>query len=858
MAARVSGWLNGTLLAGQGWLSLLLLWLTLILFSVTLPWQNADWGISLPPFFWVAVLGLLAGLFLSQMGGRALWRHCLGALTGAAVSIGAVATTLPEGGWLDRVGQLTDRVGLWFQAAQEGWSNNDMIVLVLLLAAVSWALGYLGPWCVLAWRKSSVLVLLGGVLILEGLYYIPQPATIFVIYLWASLMLVMHLSLTPRDNPSGLRPAHHLGIVALGALLVLLVWQVPVPQVLLKGGDLWTKVPPWREIVNRSHELFPVLSTARGQEQATDSDTLSWGNALTFGGAIQRTGDILFEVKGPPMAAGSGRWRAKVWDVYTSEGWQAEEQVVASADATKTGRDTVYKSRQEVTQTIELLVRTDILFATGQPLEASLPAQKERPAPLVYAIHIPGESWKEDAWPYDVKDAAGQLRQAARSGELSVSKITRYLPSGFKTVGLELDGSNIVAVKIQKDPAPVADISALRVPYILRPPTEYTVTSSISVAGASELETSNAPLPDWVRERYLALPLTVPTRVLELAARITYGLKTPYDKAIAVQTYLRKLTYRQDIQAPPPGTDPVDYFLFTSKAGYSQYFASAMVVMLRAADVPARLAVGFVSDEYDVATSVYEVRDTHAHGWVEVFFPEYGWVDFEPTPGWLVTPASLQGSAGLPNSGAGAGLATGAAPGAETELDEEGLPRIIRPIDSGQPLPAASGSSPAVPSPTATGPATGRPGGSAQTPSPTPQAAVPGAAPAGAPAPSPIPTAFPTALMGIAVSIFLGLALYLGWRSWSAKGDEGELYAKLCRMATWGRLRPQPWLTPREYGNRLAAALPSQGNAVHLIVDTYGQWLYGKRGGSQEGRQQLRAAWLSLRRELLRRIFRPW
>ena len=109
-----------------------------------------------------------------------------------------------------------------------------------------------------------------------------------------------------------------------------------------------------------------------------------------------------------------------------------------------------------------------------------------------------------------------------------------------------------------------------------------------------------------------------------------------------------------------------------------------------------------------------------------------------------------------------------------------------------------------------------------------------------------------------ALSLLLAVLLYLWWRSWSARGDEGELYSRLCRLATWGRLRPQPWLTPLEYGNRLSAALPSQGNAIHVMVETYGRWLYGKREGSQEARQQLRGAWLSLRGELLKRIFRPW
>lgn len=869
MAARAGVWLNEALLWGQGWLGLLLLWLSLILFSATLPWQNAEWGVSVPPYFWVAISGLLVGLFLSQMGGRALWRHGLGALTGAGITIGMVATTLPEGGWLERVGQVIARTRLWSVAAREGWSNNDLIVLVLLLTAVSWLLGYLGPWCVLVWKKAFILVLVGGVFILEGLYYIPQPASLLVIYLWASLMLVMQLSLTPRDNPSGLRPAHHLSLLAMAGLLVLVVWHVPLPQGLLKGGDLWTKVPPWREIVRSSERLFPVLAISKSQDQAPNPNEVTFGNTLAFKGPIERIGNILFKVEVPRGSPAQGRWRASAYDVYTSQGWLSGEQSVP-ASKLETAEEASFQSRQEVTQTIELLVRSDLLFAAGQPLSASLSAEAESPAPLVYTISLTSEPQEDQKLPADVEAAAAQLRQAASSGVLSASQISSSLPPGFKTVGLELKGSSIAAVKIQREPPPAADVTALRTPYLLRPPTEYTVTSSVSQATANELAASNAPLPEWVQEHYLALPPTLPQRVRQLAASIilTSEAHSAYAKTVAIQDYLRQLTYRQDIKAPPLDMDGVDYFLFISKAGYSEYFASAMVVMLRSVGVPARLAVGFVSDELDPENTdpektVYVVRDSHAHGWVEVFFPEYGWVDFEPTPGWLIQPPSGETSTSQYWFSIGGSTGTGN-PWDEPEFDVDGQPLSTRSTDGTSSLAGVPGSPYAAATPTAsaTGPQAGQPGGPTQTPPSASTAAVPGSSPAGATAPTAAPSTaaalFPIALLGVVLSLLLALSLYVWRRSWSAKGDEGELYTKLCRLASWGHLRPQPWLTPLEYANLLVAALPSQGNAIHLIAETYGRWLYGKRGGSQEARQQLQGAWLSLRKELLKRIIRPW
>ena len=120
------------------------------------------------------------------------------------------------------------------------------------------------------------------------------------------------------------------------------------------------------------------------------------------------------------------------------------------------------------------------------------------------------------------------------------------------------------------------------------------------------------------------------------AAELTVGKDNPYDKAVAISDYLRSetFTYSQDIEAPPRDADGVDHFLFETQTGYSDYFASSMVVMLRAVDVPARLAAGYAPGEYDPENDVRVIRDHDSHGWVQVFFPEYGWIDFEPTPRW--------------------------------------------------------------------------------------------------------------------------------------------------------------------------------------------------------------------------------
>ena len=108
------------------------------------------------------------------------------------------------------------------------------------------------------------------------------------------------------------------------------------------------------------------------------------------------------------------------------------------------------------------------------------------------------------------------------------------------------------------------------------------------------------------------------------------------DKALAIETFLRDtggFTYSQDIKSPPSDGDSVDWFLFDTKIGYSDYFASAMTVMMRSVGVPSRMAVGYASGEL-IEEDYRSIKDSDSHGWTQVYFPEYGWIDFEPTPKW--------------------------------------------------------------------------------------------------------------------------------------------------------------------------------------------------------------------------------
>ena len=165
------------------------------------------------------------------------------------------------------------------------------------------------------------------------------------------------------------------------------------------------------------------------------------------------------------------------------------------------------------------------------------------------------------------------------------------------------------------------------------PEETYLVTSSVSLAKGEDLRAAGEDYPTWALAKYTQLSPTMPQRVSDLAQRITGDAPTPYDKAKAIETYLKTMTYNLEIDPPPFNADGVDYFLFEQKEGYSEYFGSAMTVLLRTQGIPARLVTGYTVGDRVEDHDVFIVADSHSHAWSEVFFPNYGWIPFEPTPG---------------------------------------------------------------------------------------------------------------------------------------------------------------------------------------------------------------------------------
>lgn len=330
----------------------------------------------------------------------------------------------------------------------------------------------------------------------------------------------------------------------------------------------------------------------------------------------------------------------------------------------------------------------------------------------------------------------------------------------------------------------------------------YTVTSLVSVADKQTLRRVTGPYSDYVKSKYLQLPSTLPQRVKTLAHQVLDNIPSAYDRAEALETFLRSppYSYSAQVKATPPGKDPVDYFLFDLKQDFCEYFASAMVVMLREVGVPARLVEGFTTGTYDSAANAYVVREQDAHAWVEVYFPQYGWIEFEPTPS---QPPFPRPDAAVPNSDGSTGPAGGDISGDGSDPD--------RPNRAEDELNADDGSG----------------GFSGDT--------VVAAVRAIDPRPALGFLAFLLVLLALAVVRF-------NWR-FRRYGPIESAWGKTRLLASYVGYPPHPSQTTYEYASSLGAAIPDTQDSVQSLAKARVLERYSPQGADDDAREAAVTAW---------------
>jgi transglutaminase-like putative cysteine protease len=570
--------------------------------SVARSLEVANWADGLTMLAGIGLAALLTGALFARVAWMPpLLAHLLAALLGVVFVIQRIspiigAQAAAEFGaakaqrlttWGDFAAEIALRTLIWLRTLQAGGRGEDIALFVLTLASMIWGMGYVTGWLVFRHQRTWIAVALqAGVILINYTYAWPKPTGLFFVFLIAALLLIayQHIDRNQRlwrstriEFPDFLPARVILASFLTFVFLVIATAFLPNRPDNEHLARLWRTIrTPIVALREEWQEAFSTINAPPGSTGAFLTRNARVGGPRQLGTALVMT----------VRSAEYSYWRAAAFDRYTGRMWQnmVGERAraalgVATAEAARTSlapgarlEQPELRGRTLVTTTIELAqTRTDGLVMVGGALAStSLP---------VLIQH-------------------GYL---GLSGEL--------LPNFTETATVVTE----------------APLEATQT---------YTVAAYLSTVDEQSLRESGTTYPEWVRIAYLQLPDTLPPRVRQLAASIVRdaGAVTPYDKALAIQNYLRTLTYNDQRPIPPEDRDWVDWFLFDAPGGYCDDFTSAMVVLLRTEGVPARWVQGYAGGELDPDRRVYLVRENIAHSWPEVYFPGYGWQRFEPTP----------------------------------------------------------------------------------------------------------------------------------------------------------------------------------------------------------------------------------
>ena len=553
----------------EGWSTLALLLLLIIIPTVAIMQAELTPGTHILPV--VGILAVLAGLLLAKSRFSANTAHLFSLVYGLFVVFYLVGTTLPpELTWHERILDLIARQVDWFQKAFGGGTSRDGLVFVVQTAVVFWLLGYTAAWY--TFRKPRIwrVVLPTGLVLLSVVYYYygPKPLLLYLaIYIVVALVFVARTFLVSQEQ----------------------IWQATAVRYeqsirsnFIRAGFLAALV-----LLILAYPL-PKLSASTAVNEALSGTRGPWRE-------FQETWTRLFSA-------------LRAYGTAASDPYQ---ETMALGGPRSVGNDLV--------------------------MDIYVP----EPLPNLYWRAIAMDTYQDGAWSANVGETSlhfpddGLLDTPVLLGrEVITQTVVNFLPnSSFLYAAPEVVGSSRqMFVDWTLDDAGFLLVSAVRSRFILRQGDQYQVASSITTVDVDSLREASTNYPEWILDTYLQVPNEITPETLSLAQSLTADYDNVFDKATAVQNYLREaITYNDQIDAPPPDEEPIHYTLFVSQEAYCTYYASAMAIMLRSQGIPARIVNGYVQGDYDEATSSYRVRASNAHTWVEVYFPMFGWIQFEPT-----------------------------------------------------------------------------------------------------------------------------------------------------------------------------------------------------------------------------------
>ena len=706
----------------------------------------------------------------------------------------------------------------WLYDATTGGINQDELVFTMLVATLLWFLGYSAAWHVFRIDRVWRALLPPGLILVTNSIYYSGPHNLdryLIVFLFMALLLVVRSNLDAREwdwYVNGMRVPRRLRqqfyrLGAIFALLTLLIaWMIP-------SADLQDRLNHFQEFLaaeplTQMSEFWNRLFASGDIQGPTTADYYG-SDSLQLGGAIQLGEQNVMLVAAPP-----GRryyWRSRVFDTYEAGRWlPAADTRLTDPQSPLEIKHEIYMpgAHVEVGQTFTMALRASrLIYAAPQVLTVDLPTRSD----------------------------------------------LRYIGQDDRFINPESGDQNIKSM----------NISVVRPTQVLQRGEQYRVTSLMSNATASQLRAAGAAYPQWVTDLYLYVSSSVTPRTYELAQSIVQeaGATTVYDQAKAIESHLRqRITYNERIPQPPLGQDPVDWVLFDLQQGYCNYYASSMIMLLRILGIPSRMAAGFAQGTWDPDSQQYVVQERDAHTWVEVYFPGYGWVEFEPTAAQaplnrvddtpiVQVPTTIPQASPTPTNTA--------TPTATPTTDQAVIPPAQ---NEGRELPTLTPTA----SPTATATAT--------------PVIIPTQPPPLEPPPPPDQgfLSFLLPLLGIVLVVFvvlliLALMLVFVWWWWEWRGMRGlnpvlRAYARLERYIDLIGIQLSTDQTPAERQQRIVRDLPAVKPPVTAITELYTVQRYGRDDQHPvEASRQAEAAdeaWLDTRggilKRWLQRLLMPW
>lgn len=760
------------------------------------------WNLSIRIMIPVSALSVLFGFLLARSQYNEFFSLLIGGLYGFGTVLLVAALNQP-GSFAQGLSSIFQRFSQWVIDIFSGGVNPDDLVFTLLVASLFWFLGYNISWHVFRIDRVWRAVLPPGlILVANNIYYQGErDVNIYLLaFVFLSLLLLVRSHLEAREwdwYVNGIRVPKRLRreFLRVGGVLALLTlifaWLIPT-------GNLQERLNSFQQFLQQDsmRQLAEMWSRlfVTGDLQGPATTDYYGGDSLQLGGAIRLGEQLVMLVNAPPNRR--YYWRSRVFDNYEGGVW-------TSAATTRL---------------------TD----------------PEAPLDIVNEPYV---------------DGARVPVQQTYTIALNASRLVYTAPQPLR---VDLATRTDLRYGVDGDLADTMFISVIRPYHVLYRGESYAVVSLMNNANADQLRAAPDVYPDEIARFYLHVPGSATERTLALADQIVADANalTPYDKARAVEKWLRQnITYNEAIPTPPVGQDSVDWMLFDLRQGYCNYYASAMVVMLRHLGVPARMVAGFAQGQWDTEQQAFVVRERDAHTWVEAYFPGYGWVEFEPTS-------------------------------AQAEINRGDADYVEQQPTPTRALPSAT----PTPSPTPTPTSTPTPGSPEQTPQQQLQLTAT-TAPTNAPTPTPTPAIVPTlppplrpqprdplgfivsaigaALLGLLLLAIIAAAILFIYWYWEWRGMRGmnpivRAYARVERYLRLIGINLGPEETPEERRNRIVRDLPAAEPPINAITRLYVTEKYAPPIAEEleESRYDVaNHAWQEVRGSILGRWLRslmPW